>query len=78
MIFSFDRVPHNILIYKLKCLCIDGNLLDAIKDLLTGRTLRVSVEGKLSSIKDVCLVFHKGQFWDHCCLLFLSMTYQTM
>ena len=50
---AFDRVPHNRLIYKLKCLGIDGNLLDVIKDFLTGRTLRVSVEGKLSSIKDV-------------------------
>ena len=37
----------------LRGLGIDGNLLDVIKDFLTGRTLRVSVEGKLSSIKDV-------------------------
>ena len=50
---AFDRVPHNRLIYKLKCLGIDGNLLDVIKDFFTSRTLRVSVEGKLSSIKDV-------------------------
>ena len=34
---AFDRVPHNRIIYKLKCLGIDGNLLDVIKDFLTGR-----------------------------------------
>ena len=27
---AFDRVPHNRLIYKLKCLGIYGNLLDVI------------------------------------------------
>ena len=50
---AFDLIPHNIIIYKLKCLGIYGNSLDAIKDPLTGRSLRVSVEGKLSSIKYV-------------------------
>ena len=47
---AFDRVTHNRLIYKLNCLGINGNLLDVIKDFLTGRSLRVSVEGKLSGI----------------------------
>ena len=32
-IFYFDRGPHNRHIYKLKCLGIYGNLLDAIKRL---------------------------------------------
>ena len=57
---AFDRVPHNRLIYKLKCLGIYGNLLDVIKDFLMGRSLRVSVEGKLSSIKDVLSGISQG------------------
>ena len=50
---AFDRVPHNRLILKLKCLGIHGKVLDIIKDFLSGRTFRVSVEGKFSSFKDV-------------------------
>ena len=46
---AFDRVPHNRLILKLKCLGINGKVLDVIN----GRTFRVSVEGKFSSLKDV-------------------------
>ena len=38
---AFDRVPHNILIYKRKYLGIYGNLLDVIKNFLTGRSLVV-------------------------------------
>ena len=79
-IFYFDRGPHNRHIYKLKCLGIYGNLLDAIKDFLTGRSLRVAVEGKLSSIKQVLsgisqgLVLEPLMFINDC----LSMTYQTV
>ena len=50
---AFDRVPHNRLILKLKCLGIDGKVLNVIKDFLNGRTFRVSVEGNFSSLKDV-------------------------
>ena len=50
---AFDRVPHNRLILKLKCLGISGKVLNVIKDFLTGRTFRVSVEGKFSSLKEV-------------------------
>ena len=37
---SFWPYTHNILIYKLKYLGIYGNLLDIIKDFVTGRSLR--------------------------------------
>ena len=35
---AFDRVPHNRLLLKLKCLGIEGKLLNTIKDFLTNRT----------------------------------------
>ena len=35
---AFDCVPHNRLLLKLKCLGIEGKLLNAIKDFLTNRT----------------------------------------
>ena len=50
---AFDRVPHNRLILKLKCLGIDGKVLDVIKDFLMGRNFRVSVHGQFSSFKDI-------------------------
>ena len=50
---AFDRVPHNRLILKLKCLGIDGKVLDIIKDFLMGRTFRVSVQGEFSSFKNI-------------------------
>ena len=48
---AFDHVPHNRLILKLKCLGIEGKLLNTIKDFLMNRTFRVCVEGQFSSIK---------------------------
>ena len=35
---AFDRVSHNRLLLKLKCLGIEGMLLNTIKDFLTNRT----------------------------------------
>ena len=50
---AFDRVPHSRLLYKLETLGVKGKLLNVIKDFLTGRSFRVSVEGKLSSLKKI-------------------------
>ena len=50
---AFDTVPHNRLILKLKNLGIDGKLLDVIKDFLSNRSFRVSVEGEMSDIRYV-------------------------
>ena len=50
---AFDRVPHNRLLLKLKCLGIKGKLLNTIKDFLTNRTFQVCVKGQFSSIKEV-------------------------
>ena len=50
---AFDHVPHNRLLLKLKCLGIEGKLLNTIKDFLMNRTFRVCVKGQFSSIKEV-------------------------
>ena len=50
---AFDRVPHNRLLLKLKCLDIEGKLLNTIKDFLMSKTFQVCVEGQFSSIKEV-------------------------
>ena len=50
---AFDRVPHYRLISKLENLGIKGKLLNIIKDFLTDRKFRVSVEGSFSTSKDI-------------------------
>ena len=50
---AFDRVPHYRLLEKLERIGIKGKLLNIIRDFLTNRKFRVSVEGKFSSLKDI-------------------------
>ena len=50
---AFDRVPHFRLLSKLENLGIKGKLLNVVDDFLTNRKLRVSVEGKFSTLKDI-------------------------
>ena len=50
---AFDRVPHYRLLSKLENIGIKGKLLDVIRDFLTDRKFRVSVEGKFSRFKDI-------------------------
>ena len=46
---AFDSVNHQLLIKKLKSLCIDPVLCDWIKEFLQNRTFRVRVRNKMSS-----------------------------
>ena len=48
---AFDRVPHFRLLSKLESMGIQGNVLNVIRDFLTDRTLKVSVNGKYSETK---------------------------
>ena len=50
---AFDRVSHSLLISKLRLLGFDGKLVDWIESFLVGRTMSVSVSGKLSSVRNV-------------------------
>ena len=50
---AFDRVPHFRLLSKLENLGIKGKLLNVVKDFLTNKKFRVSVEGKFSTLKDI-------------------------
>ena len=50
---AFDSVPHKRLIKKIKCLGIDGNIYKWIKDFLTNRKQRVTLNGKSSKWSSV-------------------------
>ena len=50
---AFDKVCHKKLFLKLKCYSSSGNLLQWIKNFLTGRTQAVKVEGIRSSCRPV-------------------------
>ncbi len=50
---AFDKVWHDGLIFKLKMYGIEGNLLSLIKDYLSMRQQRVTINGKSSSWKSV-------------------------
>ena len=46
---AFDRVWHKGLLYKLKCMSIDGNFLKLVKSFLSNRYQRVVLNGQASS-----------------------------
>ena len=50
---AFDRVPHKRLIYKLKCMGIQGKVLNVISDFLMNQLFRVCVEGNFSNFMKV-------------------------
>ena len=50
---AFDKVPHQILISKLKSHGMENSLINWIEQWLTDRRERVVVEGKVSSWKSV-------------------------
>ena len=50
---AFDRVSHSLLINKLRLQGFDHDLANWIESFLVGRTMLVSVGGKLSSVRDV-------------------------
>ena len=50
---AFDSVPHKRLLLKLQSYGIKGNLLEWIKNFLTGRTQKVCINGILSTGADV-------------------------
>ena len=50
---AFDVVVHSILISKLKCLGIQGNILQCIHSFLSNRSMSVCVNGQRSQLRDV-------------------------
>jgi len=49
---AFEKVPHKILLSKLRSYGISGNIINWIKDFLAGRKYRVKVNGSYSSWVD--------------------------
>ena len=50
---AFDVVIHDLLLAKLKCLGIGGNLLQSIQSFLTNRTMSVGIQGQVSQARPV-------------------------
>ena len=50
---AFDRVWHKGLLYKFKCIDIDGNFLKLVKSFLSNRYQHVVLNGQASSWADV-------------------------
>ena len=50
---AFDRVNHKVLLRKLRCLKIDGNLYRWIESFLTNRTMKVCINGKTGTSRPV-------------------------
>ena len=66
---AFDKVPHNLLLLKLKHYGINGSLLSWFGSYLTDRyQTDHSLTGFLSH-----LVYHKVLYSVHCCLFYTSM-----
>ena len=57
---AFDRVPHKRLIYKLKCMGIQGKVLNVISDFLMNRLFRVCVEGNFSNFYESSIRYSTG------------------
>ena len=69
---AFDKVCHEKLFLKLKCYGISGNLLEWIKNFLTGRTQAVKVEGIRSSSRPDYQELGRAHVWVLLPLLFIS------
>lgn len=59
---AFDTVPHNRILTKIENFGIKGTILSIIRDFLTGRSLRTSVRGHYSLLKEVLSGVPQGSF----------------
>ena len=57
---AFDRVWQKGLLYKLKCMSIDGNFLKLVESFLSNRYQRVVLNGQASSCADIKAGVPKG------------------
>ena len=58
---AFDKVPHSLLVYKLKAYGIQGELLEWITAWLADRQQRVVIDGIHQNGKQLRVVFLKVQ-----------------
>ena len=69
----FDKVCHRKLLLKLEHYGVRGRN-QWIKKFLENRTQKVAVTGVTSSMSAKRQEFHKTQYLDHCCFLFILTT----
>ena len=70
---AFDWVMQLGLVQKLQGLGFMGNILGWIKDYLTQRQQRVTLEGFSSTNKILDVGYLRGQYWDLSCSYYTSM-----
>ena len=62
---AFDKVPHYLILHKLKTFGFNNKLLNWFTDYLSERSQSVIFEGKQSKTCPSHLVYHKVLSWDH-------------
>ena len=72
---AFGRVWHKGLLYKLKCMGINENLLKLVESFLSNRYQRVVLSGQASSWAEITAGVPKVQCLVHYFFLFTSMIY---
>ena len=70
---TFDRVWHKGLLYKIKCMGIDGNFQNLGKSFLSNRCQHVVLNGEASSWADVKVGVSQGSMLSSLFFLFTSM-----
>ena len=70
---TFDRVWHKGLLYKVKCMSIDGNFQNLGKSFLSNRCQHVVLNGEASSWADVKVGVSQGSMLSSLFFLFTSM-----
>ena len=63
---AFDSINHDMLLFKLRSLCVSPSALEWFKS---------SLKGRFCLLSQLIMEFHKGPFLAPFCLLFVSMIY---
>ena len=72
---AFDRVPHNRLIFKLKCYGLGGELVDWIRYFLANRKRRVWIQGSCLEWINVTSGIPQGSVLDPILFIIVLMTF---
>ena len=62
---AFDTVDHNILLKKLPCYGLQGKEVSLMHSYLSDRSQCCSIEGMVSDLSLLCMVFHKALYLAH-------------
>ena len=72
---AFDSINHDMLLFKLRSLCVSPSALEWFKSSLKGRYQHVRIGVWFCLLSQLIMEFHRGPFLAPFCLLFISMIY---